>query len=339
MREVLRWTKMKRASFIAAFLVALASFIGGCESLKKTTTLYSIKEYERMIVGRLDADYVGTDTCLTACHVHDDLRKNFDASTMGIQLSKDSGLPLVNCESCHGPGSLAVAGLTPEMVESDRKSGVKTKCRNETLINIKKLPAPAQSLICLKCHTGNASFNLHDWTGSTHNIDDVSCSECHSIHAGPNLRVELNETAEMCERCHQEVKAEFSLRSHHPVKENKIFCTDCHDPHGSTADYLLREMTIKDTCGQCHADKTGPSVFEHAENMEDCTNCHNPHGSVNSSLLKLREPFLCLQCHSTHRTSETATNKSVFFTRCTDCHSQIHGTDLPSASGNGRFIH
>jgi DmsE family decaheme c-type cytochrome len=329
---------MKPSRFVAVLFILLPSFAVSCESLKKTTTLYPIKEYERVLAGRLDADYIGTDTCLSACHFHDNLRRDFDASTMGVQLSKKFNMPLVNCESCHGPGSLAVEGLTLENVELDRNAGIQTKCKNETLIDVKSLPAPVKSLICLNCHTGDATFNIHNWNASAHNINDVSCSECHPIHAGPDLRVDLKETAAMCERCHLDVKASFSLRSRHPVSENKMFCTDCHNSHGSTGNSQLREMTIKDTCGQCHADKTGPYVFEHASTMEDCTNCHSPHGSVNNDLLKVREAFLCLQCHSVHRTSETDTTKAVFNTRCTDCHPQIHGTDIPSPSGTGRFI-
>jgi len=52
------------------------------------------------------------------------------------------------------------------------------------------------------------------------------------------------------------------------------------------------------------------------------------------------EPALCLQCHPTHRigSSTTAETKQAYYTRCTDCHSQIHGTDLPSPSGRGNFI-
>ncbi len=59
-----------------------------------------------------------------------------------------------------------------------------------------------------------------------------------------------------------------------------------------------------------------------------------------NNLLILREPYLCQQCHTTHAIVSTTTteSKQAYYTRCTDCHSQIHGSDLPSASGQGRLI-
>ncbi len=316
-------------------------FAAGCATLKESRPILPIKEYEKMIVGRLDADYIGTDNCLKACHAHDKIRRDFDLSTMGAQLSRESGLPLVNCESCHGPGSLAVEPLTPERLAADAKAGRRTACDFKTFIDIKNLPAQARSLICLKCHTANATFNLHNWNASTHSMADVSCSDCHRIHGGHNLKVKLRDTAEMCEKCHQDVKAAFNLPNHHPVPEKKVFCTDCHDPHGGgSAEKNLRRDTVKATCTQCHPEKEGPFVYEHADVTEDCRACHSPHGSVNNNLLILREPFLCLQCHPTHPIDSTTSldQKRAFYTRCTDCHSQIHGSDLPSASGKGNFI-
>jgi len=83
---------------IAAIAFVFLSPIG-CNSLKGSKPIIPIREYEKMIVGNLDADYVGTQNCLAACHEHDRLKQYFDASTMGAQLRKESGMPLVDCES------------------------------------------------------------------------------------------------------------------------------------------------------------------------------------------------------------------------------------------------
>ncbi|HUI45651.1 MAG TPA: DmsE family decaheme c-type cytochrome [Nitrospirota bacterium] len=334
MERFMKWKKLLVIGILGAF------FAAGCATLKESKPIWPIKEYEKMIAGRLDADYVGTDECLKACHVHDKIRRDFDRSTMGAQLSRESGLPLVNCESCHGAGSLAIENLTPEKIAADAKAGKQTACDFKTFVDIKNLPAQAKSLICLKCHSANATFNLHNWNASTHNIADVSCSDCHPIHAGPNLKVRRRDMVGMCERCHADIKAAFSLPNHHPVPENKMFCYDCHDPHGGGGgEKNLRRDTVKATCTRCHAEKEGPFLYEHADIMEDCVACHTPHGSVNNNLLILREPYLCLQCHPSHPVDSTTTavTKQAYYTRCTDCHSQIHGTDLPSPSGQGNF--
>ena len=328
-------------SFLATMVIL--AFITGCTGLKESRPILPIREYEKMIVGNLEADYVGTQNCLEACHEHDRLKLFFDASTMGAQLKKESGMPLVDCESCHGPGSLAIKGLTSKLVELNRKKGIKTACDFETLIDLKTLPAPAQSLICLKCHTANATFNLHNWNAGLHALNDVSCFNCHNVHAGPDLKVTPRASGQLCFTCHQSVQAKFSLPSHHPLKEGRVFCVDCHNPHGGLADHSLVQDSVKETCVQCHPDKRGPFRYEHADVAENCLNCHSPHGSINISLLKAREPFLCLQCHEGHRVNQasgdsiSAERARAFYTRCTDCHSGIHGSDIPSTSGRGRF--
>jgi len=322
------------------FLLFVIS-IAGCETLKESKPIMPIDEYEKMLMGRLDANYIGTDSCLAACHYHDKIRNDFDASTMGSQLSAKSHVPLVNCESCHGPGSLAVEGITTESVEKAAAEGYFASCKYDTFIDLKNLPAVAKNLVCLKCHTENATFNLHSFNQGVREMNDVSCFDCHNLHAGAVLITEPQDINDMCLKCHELVKAEFMLPSRHPLPENKMFCTSCHDAHGTISEGLLHEDTIKETCTGCHGEKEGPFVFEHADTNEDCTICHSSHGSVNNNLLKISEPFLCMQCHGGHRTSSSSTtvdSKGAYYTRCTDCHSQIHGTDLPSTSGGGLFI-
>lgn len=323
--------------------VMIVVFTGGCNNLKGSKPIKPIREYEKMIVGNLYADYVGTQNCLAACHEHDQLKLFFDASTMGAQLKKESGMPLVDCESCHGPGSLAINGLTPEKIANDAAQGIKTACDFKTLIDLKTLPAPAQSLICLKCHTANATFNLHNWNAGVHSLSEVSCFDCHDVHASPDLKVTPLASGKLCFSCHQEAQVQFSLPSHHPLKEGRVFCVDCHDPHGGFTGGHLQKESIKETCVQCHPEKKGPYLYEHADVTEDCLNCHSSHGSVNRNLLVAREPFLCLQCHEGHPVNTTMGGSispgtaRAYYTRCTDCHSRIHGTDVPARSGRGSF--
>jgi DmsE family decaheme c-type cytochrome len=330
---------MRALKMSLIFLGFLIVALSGCDKLNVTKPIIPIEDYEKMIMGRIDANYIGNENCLSACHAHDEIERNFLASTMGTQVSK-SGMPIVNCESCHGPGSLAVEGITPEKVEQDAREGKQTACNYDTFVDIKELPAPAQSLICLKCHSGYSAFSLHNWSAGARSDNDVSCSSCHNIHAGADLITSPRDTNDMCLKCHPDVRAEFLLPSRHPVPENKIFCTDCHNAHGTVDAGLLKEDTVKETCTTCHGEKEGPYTFEHADINEECLACHGPHGAVNDNLLTVREPFLCLQCHGGHSTDELASaeSKGAFYTRCSDCHSQLHGTDVPSATGRGFFI-
>ncbi|MBU0486037.1 MAG: DmsE family decaheme c-type cytochrome [Proteobacteria bacterium] len=312
-------------------------FIAGCNALKKSTPIVSITEYEKMLLGKITSDYVGNANCLVNCHDHDKLALDFKSSTMGDQLAESSsGMMIVDCESCHGPGSELMDAIKGLDAEKDAKTIV--QAHKENLLDFSNLPAGALSLICLKCHTANATFNIHNWNGSVHALNGVTCSNCHPIHAGSDLIAQPREVANLCLSCHIDTSAQFSLPSHHPVKEGKIYCSDCHDPHGNSNPKNLREMTQKETCGRCHTEKTGPFLYEHSDITEECTTCHNQHGSINDKLLKLRQPFLCKQCHPHHRNSnDLFANKSMSYTRCTDCHSMVHGTDTPGANSAGAF--
>ncbi len=54
--------------------MVILAFISGCADLKGSKPILPIREYEKMIVGNLYADYVGTENCLAACHEHDRLQ-------------------------------------------------------------------------------------------------------------------------------------------------------------------------------------------------------------------------------------------------------------------------
>ncbi len=324
-----------RRVFPLVLIVSIAPlFIVACAEMKQSRAILPVREYERMIVGRLDAEYVGTDNCVAKCHKHEKITDDFKHSIHGEQIKPEDGLPLVNCESCHGPGSLAIEKIGDDVAGNDAKN---VNCDTGTFLDIMKLPPQAQALICLKCHSAVSTPNLTHWNASTHALNDVSCFDCHKLHQGPQQKVSRDQMSELCFGCHPEIKAQNNLFSHHPLREKKMACVDCHNPHGSTQEKLLLGSTPKETCTRCHMEKQGPFAFEHGDVTENCMNCHTPHGSVNNNLLNAAMPFLCLQCHGGHSLNNTAGVKGLFLNRCTDCHSQVHGTDIPApaTAGNG----
>ena len=326
---------MNRYQTIFLIVISFLLSLTACAQLKKSRPILPVSEYEKLIVGRLDAEYVGTDNCVARCHKHDKITDDFRHSVHGEQIKPEDGLPLVNCESCHGPGSLAIANLDNDPEINDR---LNKKCDTATFLDIMNLPPQAQSLICLKCHSEASIPTLSHWNASAHALNDVSCFDCHKLHKGPQQKVRREEMSELCFGCHPEVKAQNNLFSHHPLREKKMACIDCHEPHGSTQDKLLKGNTPKEACTRCHMEKQGPFAYEHGDVNENCANCHAPHGSVNNYLLNAAMPFLCLQCHGGHvgdTTQGIADTKGLFLNRCTDCHSQIHGTDIPAPARTG----
>jgi DmsE family decaheme c-type cytochrome len=156
--------------------------------------------------------------------------------------------------------------------------------------------------------------------------------------------VARDEVSDLCFRCHQGIEAKFRLPSHHPVKEGKITCSDCHDPHGTTQVSNIRAASIKDLCVRCHAEKKGPFVVEHGTTLtDDCAVCHDSHGSINSAMTTFAQPFLCLQCHGGHAAprrpilQSPVIAKETFFGDCTACHGTHHGADLPGWRPDGRL--
>jgi DmsE family decaheme c-type cytochrome len=267
-----------------------------------------------------DAMIVGSKVCLT-CHAAQ--AAAFSETLMGRINKKTPGK--FECENCHGPGSLHVkagGGRGVGGIISFRPDDLSRK-------------AEENNAICLGCH--NKGDRVY-WDGSTHESRGLQCTNCHTVMRNVSLKhnVKTAWEPETCFQCHKDRRAQLYRSSHMPIREGKMVCSDCHNPHGTASVALLRENSINDNCYKCHADKRGPFLFEHIPVRENCDNCHEPHGSVNEYMLKMARPRLCNACHTIdHGAGGIAGGPLViqgYARSCANCHTQVHGTNSPSGA-------
>ncbi|WP_434086712.1 DmsE family decaheme c-type cytochrome [Shewanella mesophila] len=260
----------------------------------------------------------GADSCLMCHRKNDKVMAIFDGVHGQTSLAK-SPMSGLQCEACHGPQGAHNKGGKEPMISFGHKS---------------KLSASAQNTVCQGCHNDVKQMS---WHNSTHNLEEVACSDCHQVHTANDPVMNKLTVNDSCTNCHVKEKADMNKRSSHPLKFNQMSCVDCHAPHGSMNESALVKSSVNDTCFSCHTEKRGPFLWEHAPVTEDCVTCHNPHGSVNDDLLNHRAPQLCQQCHANDgHASRVATEPGVDAfgggKSCLNCHSQIHGSNHPSGS-------
>jgi len=225
-----------------------------------------------------------------------------------------------SCASCHGDVSAHLETGDPSKIWNPSKASL-----------------AESSAKCLTCH--NNEHNRTFWEGSLHEVANVGCLSCHSVHHAKSAEKLLVKSSQndTCLTCHTDQRRALTQRSTHLFRDElrraMMQCGDCHNPHGSQTEKMLRADSINDTCLHCHTEKRGPFLWEHSPVQENCMNCHAPHGSNNVNLLSLRTPQLCQTCHiqGKHQTVSGFANSPWVLNRaCLNCHSKIHGSNHPS---------
>jgi DmsE family decaheme c-type cytochrome len=266
--------------------------------------------------------YVGAETC-KGCH---ETQYASYAGTIHSKKAIKGPESQDACETCHGGGA--------KHVEKGGGRGV------DIFDFGKKVDVKARSAKCLSCH--EETRQMSSWNMSKHKIKGVACNDCHSAHSGKEKSLK-EETPNLCYTCHRDVRSQSGKQSHHPIKEGLINCSSCHDVHGSFGNKQIKADTVNELCYKCHADKRGPYMWSHPPVEENCLTCHKPHGSNHSKLLTKRPPELCQSCHDwTQHPGSPYTSFDTFGAghsnrliarSCLNCHSQIHGSNGPSARG------
>jgi DmsE family decaheme c-type cytochrome len=186
-----------------------------------------------------------------------------------------------NCSSCH-----TIHGNHNRMLVKDERENYCIECHNVVEAQFKARsahPLESGNIRCTDCHLfDNIADQLHaqglDWT----------CQECHPLIAGPHIY-------------------------EHPVTYEYLVegsgCTECHNPHGSANDRLLKQAG-DGTCRQCHMVPPGHRIA-HAGlgSRHACIDCHSEiHGSNSNELfldpdLGMKNVINCYAsgCHSLER--------------------------------------
>jgi DmsE family decaheme c-type cytochrome len=252
---------------------------------------------------------------------HTEIVEAFASNIHGKSGNFTEGERSTSCDSCHG---------SPEKHVRSRKK--------EDIINPARLPASEVNSSCLQCHSQDK--HTFAWKGSEHDQKDISCISCHSQHHYRSEEKMLTNatTEDTCLSCHTDVRKALFQRSTHlyrtELRNMKVGCSSCHNPHGGDGDKMLVEQTVNNVCYACHAEKRGPFLWDHPPVRENCMNCHAPHGSNNAKLLTARASMSCQQCHihMLPRHSTTVGKSMDIWTLnrgCMNCHSQVHGSNHP----------
>ncbi len=183
----------------------------------------------------------------------------------------------LNCADCH-----KVHGSSPQLLLDDNAK------------------------FCEKCHLDKVT----DGMGRTsHPIRGgfVTCLNCHRFvkRESDDVAYQLQGT---CRSCHPEQAGPY-LYEHDAVNAYSVEnggCTECHAPHGSENDRLLKQPGQM-LCRQCHMVPT-KHLYNQAHGNAwaryDCTVCHTAvHGSFDSNIfldpnLEARWGGHCFNCHS-----------------------------------------
>jgi DmsE family decaheme c-type cytochrome len=296
-----------RAAVIAAVAVALAAGISGARALANDTG---------------PAGAVDVEQC-KSCH---------DQTVAGMQGSRHAGLEK-SCASCHGD---VTAHVKSNLEQGEPGPVVKFTTMKSEDVN----------KTCLQCHDGGHQANF---AGGAHDRRGVSCTSCHSVHAFKSTKGQLKTArdAETCYTCHTNIRAKQMRASHHPIREGLMSCASCHDAHDGTKPKMVAANWANEKCLECHTEKRGPFLWEHAPVRENCMSCHDAHGSNHEKLLQAKQPYLCQRCHLNTRHPGTlydgrnsvlavsASNRAVEHS-CRNCHQNIHGGNAPSGPYLGR---
>ena len=205
----------------------------------------------------------------------------------------------IDCERCHGPGSIHVA---------QRSTGSKidtSKFIDYSIVNPAKLSIDAQFDICQRCHLqGNAVLkenkSFYDFKPGQKLSDFISVFLPKYKNADDEFIMASHADRLKQSACfiksYEKIKNKNSLK---PYKE-AMTCVTCHNPHVSVR--RTNKDVFNDACMKCHGELTVSNKKSElqtahgslpAANLKNCVSCHMPSsGSIDIPHVSVHDHYI-----------------------------------------------
>ncbi len=186
----------------------------------------------------------------------------------------------IDCERCHGPGSLHVA---------DKRAGIivdTSKGPDYSIVNPRRLSTELQNNVCQRCHLQGIAV-LNDGRSFFDFRPGMYLSEV------MNVFMPQYEGAE--DKMIMASHVERMKKSPCYLVSNQLSCITCHDPHVSVKE--TPRVQYLNACQGCHS---GPQKVHCSEDplvraakKDDCVTCHMPHnGSIDIPHVAVTDHFI-----------------------------------------------
>jgi len=195
----------------------------------------------------------------------------------------------IDCERCHGPGSIHV---------NQKQMGIKidtSKQIDYSIVNPSKLPIDLQFDICQRCHLqGNAVLK------NNHSFYDFKPGQKLSDHISVFLPKYKNADDEFIMASHADrlkqsacfIKSLEKIKTKGELKPYKgaITCITCHNPHVSVRE--TNKEVFNDACKNCHGAKAD-ALLPAKICKTNCVNCHMPSsGSIDIPHVTVHDHYI-----------------------------------------------
>jgi DmsE family decaheme c-type cytochrome len=257
---------------------------------------------------------VDDETCLDC---HDEYELSVAESPHRLSSESYQPIVLIGCASCHEGAEVHIEDPSTENITNpaqlmgheagrtcrqchqphqeldnhgfDSHSNLELNCASCHRIHgfSRALLLDDRAGFCLECHSEmRAKFSRR----SSHPVlqDNVTCLSCHLFtrRADHNVVYGLDR---ICRDCHPEQGGPF-LHEHSATQTYEVGgsgCVECHDPHGSENDRLLKQPG-NNLCRSCHVEhvtRNHNNLWDKVWSREPCQTCHiDTHGSFVSAL-------------------------------------------------------